>query len=153
MTSNSNNQDNEIPPQDIRFGFECLRNIDGDGKVDLGAVGEALGYSNVNSVGNRFRELRKRYGFTRLECKTGSPTKAKAKSTSQPADATPTKRPRGRPPKKTVGPKDAKPVSDTPTSATKHVVKTEEKNEAGSEPGNIAVEVRCKKEETTAAYP
>jgi hypothetical protein len=40
-----------------------------------------LNYGNVASAGNRFRALRKRYGFTNLECKNSTPTKA-AKATA-----------------------------------------------------------------------
>lgn len=79
-------------------------------QVDLGSVAQSMGYTNVASVGNRFRLLRKRYNL-RLECKnTGNtnrskgtscgPVKSKdiSDSSSDPADDTPMspKKPRGR---------------------------------------------------------
>ncbi|KAL4943887.1 hypothetical protein BDV06DRAFT_220846 [Aspergillus oleicola] len=90
--------------QDVQFGFECLRNIK-DGKVDLAGVMAALNYKNINSVGNRFRAMKKAYGFTGLDCTTANaPSPAKRKATAA-ADAdgdgaTPTKRGPGRPSKK-----------------------------------------------------
>ncbi|KAI9038358.1 uncharacterized protein KD926_010894 [Aspergillus affinis] len=49
----------EVNQQDAKFILEC---------VDIAKVGEALGYTNPASVANRFRLLRKRYGFHNLEC-------------------------------------------------------------------------------------
>ncbi|KAL4988233.1 hypothetical protein BDW68DRAFT_177121 [Aspergillus falconensis] len=67
-----------VPEKDAIFGFECLRNIR-DGKVDLVAVAQALQYTNVDSVSNRFRALRKKYGFSGLE---GTATSANANAGS-----------------------------------------------------------------------
>ncbi|RDW70748.1 uncharacterized protein DSM5745_08259 [Aspergillus mulundensis] len=61
-----------VDAKDAAFGFACLRNIR-DGKVNLVGVANALNYSNVRSVGNRFRALREKYGFTGLECTTADP--------------------------------------------------------------------------------
>ncbi|KAL3476800.1 hypothetical protein BJX99DRAFT_258135 [Aspergillus californicus] len=117
----------DIPAQDIRFGFECLRNIEADGKalqVNLTGIRDAMGYSNVNSVGNRFRELRKRYGFPTLECKTGASVSPQKSATTTP-EGTPTKRAAARA-RKTAVRKGAKVSTSTPISATKPVPKTEE---------------------------
>ncbi|KAL4999282.1 hypothetical protein BDV10DRAFT_184445 [Aspergillus recurvatus] len=67
-----------VPEKDAIFGFECLRNIR-DGKVDLVAVAQAMQYTNVDSVSNRFRALRKKYGFSGLE---GTATSANANAGS-----------------------------------------------------------------------
>ncbi|RAQ49489.1 hypothetical protein AFGD_002516 [Aspergillus flavus] len=69
--------------QDARFIIECLRNIDENRAVILANVGAALGYTNTASVANRFRALRKRYGFTNLEATT-KPTNASTTSTTSP---------------------------------------------------------------------
>ncbi|KAE8388302.1 hypothetical protein BDV23DRAFT_185522 [Aspergillus alliaceus] len=53
--------------QDCQFIFECLKNLDDSRTVNLTNVGAVLGYTNTASVGNRFRAIRKRYGFTNLE--------------------------------------------------------------------------------------
>ncbi|KAI9372161.1 hypothetical protein BJX61DRAFT_542985 [Aspergillus egyptiacus] len=135
----------DISPQEIRFGFECLRNIDKDGKVDLAKVGEALGYSNVASVGNRFRDLRKRYGFTTLECKTGS-TPLKDKTGSKTDGATPTKRGRGRP-KQAAPRKGAKASSANPIPATDPFVKSEDIKSEETEDKKICVAEEEEKKE------
>ncbi|KAL2821772.1 hypothetical protein BDW59DRAFT_164110 [Aspergillus cavernicola] len=134
-----------VPQNDIRFSFEILRNIDTDGKVDLTKIAEAMGYTNVNSVGNRFRELRKRYGFMTLECKAGSsPVKEK---TGPKVDGSPTKRGAGRPKKGAVR-KGAKVSSATPIPAMDPVSKAEESAAAGAEAGDVdAGEVKEEEEE------
>ncbi|KAL6231065.1 hypothetical protein BDW75DRAFT_244271 [Aspergillus navahoensis] len=77
-----------VPEKDVIFGFECLRNIR-DGKVDLVAVAQALQYTNVDSVSNRFRALRKKYGFSGLE---GTATSANAKTNAGSVKVSPSKR-------------------------------------------------------------
>ncbi|KAL4916098.1 hypothetical protein BDW62DRAFT_218949 [Aspergillus aurantiobrunneus] len=138
MSSNANNPEDPAA-QDTRFGFECLRNIR-DGKVDLVGVGEALDYKNVNSVGNRFRKMRDKYGFIGLECTTnGSPAKEKTVTAAAPAesdDGIPTKRKPGRPAKKAGARKGAKLSTADPIPATGPVVNSgddsaEEAKEAG----------------------
>ncbi|KAL5336260.1 hypothetical protein BJX70DRAFT_286290 [Aspergillus crustosus] len=129
--------------QDVRFGFECLKSIDKDGKVDLGKVGSALGYTNIYSVGNRFRAMRTKYGFTSLESKTGTtPLKEKTtpKANANSNDGTPTKRARGRPalggtPTKTTGVarKRAKVSTAEPIPATGPVFKEEPEYEEEEE--------------------
>ncbi|KAE8368826.1 hypothetical protein BDV27DRAFT_153650 [Aspergillus caelatus] len=59
-----------LSQQDGRFIIECLRNIDESRTVNLTNVGAAMGYTNTASVGNRFRAIRKRYGFPNLEATT-----------------------------------------------------------------------------------
>lgn len=91
--------------------------------MDLSSVGEALGYTNVNSVGNRFRRMRDKYGFTGLECTNGNGITVKEKPASPKEDVdgtgTPTKRRPGRPPKKATSPrKGAKISTADPISAT-----------------------------------
>ncbi|PWY86898.1 hypothetical protein BO70DRAFT_360619 [Aspergillus heteromorphus CBS 117.55] len=45
----------------------------GDDKlVDLSKVANSLGYTNIASVGNRFRAVRKRHGIMHFESKAGS---------------------------------------------------------------------------------
>ncbi|RLL99174.1 hypothetical protein CFD26_106538 [Aspergillus turcosus] len=61
---------------DATFIIECLKNLNESKQVDIAKVATALNYSNVASAGNRFRALRKRYGFANLECKNSTPTKA-----------------------------------------------------------------------------
>ncbi|KAE8356632.1 hypothetical protein BDV28DRAFT_144957 [Aspergillus coremiiformis] len=58
--------------QDCQFIFECLRNIDESKTVNLTDVGLALGYTNTASVGNRFRAVRKKYGFLNLDATSKS---------------------------------------------------------------------------------
>ncbi|KJK63110.1 hypothetical protein P875_00034056 [Aspergillus parasiticus SU-1] len=69
--------------QDARFIIECLRSIDESRAVILANVGAALGYTNIASVANRFRAIRKRYGFTNLEATT-KPSNASTTSTTSP---------------------------------------------------------------------
>ncbi|KAA8643640.1 hypothetical protein EYZ11_005933 [Aspergillus tanneri] len=75
MSSNgkTTTTDGDISQQDAKFIMECVKNLDQNKQVDLAKVGEALGYTNVASVGNRFRVLRKRYGFANLDCINTSP--------------------------------------------------------------------------------
>lgn len=105
-------------------------------------MADALGYKNVNSVGNRFRQMRGKYGFTSLECTTGaSPAKPKpskkaaAKGVSQDnmedenedpgtGSGAPAKKGPGRPAKKPR--KGAKVSTDKPIPATGPAVKNEE---------------------------
>ncbi|CAK37076.1 hypothetical protein CBS63078_8188 [Aspergillus niger] len=68
----SNNTGLEIPNADAHFFLACLQCMGDDKQIDLTKVGDMLGYSNVASVGNRFRSLRKRYGMNNLEAKSGS---------------------------------------------------------------------------------
>ncbi|GAD97998.1 hypothetical protein ANI_1_2588014 [Paecilomyces variotii No. 5] len=60
-----------IPRDDFGFALECLKSIDDNHNVDLTKVANALNYTNVQSVGNRYRVFRKKYGIN-LHCVTGS---------------------------------------------------------------------------------
>ncbi|OJJ74885.1 hypothetical protein ASPBRDRAFT_52873 [Aspergillus brasiliensis CBS 101740] len=71
-TAKSNNTGQDISDADARFFLACLRCMGDDKQIDLTKVGDMLGYSNVASVGNRFRALRKRYGMVNLEATSGS---------------------------------------------------------------------------------
>ncbi|PYI03805.1 hypothetical protein BO78DRAFT_451220 [Aspergillus sclerotiicarbonarius CBS 121057] len=62
----------EIPQADAQFFLACLQNLGEDKQIDLTKVADALGYTNVASVGNRFRALRKRYAMNNLDAKAGS---------------------------------------------------------------------------------
>lgn len=60
--------------------------------MNLVKVADALGYTNVASVGNRFRAVRKRYGFEQLEAKsTGMSITPKGKAKLDALASTPTK--------------------------------------------------------------
>lgn len=60
--------------------------------MNLVKVADALGYTNVASVGNRFRAVRKRYGFDQLEAKsTGMSVTPKGKAKLDAVASTPTK--------------------------------------------------------------
>ena len=60
--------------------------------MNLVKVADALGYTNVASVGNRFRTVRKRYGFEQLEAKsTGMSITPKGKAKLDALASTPTK--------------------------------------------------------------
>ncbi|KAE8381081.1 hypothetical protein BDV26DRAFT_289781 [Aspergillus bertholletiae] len=74
-----------LTQQDGRFIIECLRHLDESKAVNLTNVRAALGYTNTASVANRFRTLRKRYGFPNLEA-TAKPSNMGA----TPAAAAPT---------------------------------------------------------------
>ncbi|KAL4929228.1 uncharacterized protein BDV17DRAFT_290880 [Aspergillus undulatus] len=119
-TTSTNNSD-DLPAKDIRFGFECLRNIR-DGKVDLAGVMQALNYTNIKSVANRFNALKKQYDFSGLESTSvnapanATPSKRKAAATETDG-AAPAKRGPGRPPKKARG-KAAKAVKSEPADNT-----------------------------------
>ncbi|BCS18933.1 uncharacterized protein APUU_11761S [Aspergillus puulaauensis] len=134
IDSNNTNNPDEPASQDVRFGFECLRNIK-DGKVDLSGVGEALGYTNVNSVGNRFRRMRDKYGFTGLECTNGNGMTMKEKPASPKKEAdgtgTPAKRRPGRPPKNAGLRKGAKVSTADLIPATGPVAKNGDGTEEG----------------------
>lgn len=87
--------EDEIPQPDAQFIVQCVMNMTSDRQassllpcvlllriakhsiqVDLSRVAAALGYTNVASTANRFRALRKRYGFELEATQTGgSPTK------------------------------------------------------------------------------
>ncbi|RAL12060.1 uncharacterized protein BO97DRAFT_452444 [Aspergillus homomorphus CBS 101889] len=69
--------EDEIPQADAQFIVQCVVNMTPDRQVDLNRVASALGYGNVASTANRFRLLRKRYGFELEATQTGSPIKAK----------------------------------------------------------------------------
>ncbi|KAL4797405.1 hypothetical protein BDV19DRAFT_387213 [Aspergillus venezuelensis] len=106
--------------QEVQFGFECLRNIK-DGKVELAGVMAAMNYTNIDSVANRFRKLRTKYGLTGLECTTvnaPTPNKRKAVADGDGDGATPKRGP-GRPPKKPRG-KAAKAAAATATQDNDH---------------------------------
>ncbi|RHZ65671.1 uncharacterized protein CDV56_108169 [Aspergillus thermomutatus] len=76
-STNPETNGEEINGADAIFIIECLKHLNESKQVDIGKVATALKYSNVASAGNRFRALRKRYGFANLECKNSStPTKA-----------------------------------------------------------------------------
>ncbi|OJJ43241.1 hypothetical protein ASPZODRAFT_19646 [Penicilliopsis zonata CBS 506.65] len=84
-----NTVNSEIKPDDAAFIIECTKHMGEDRIVDLSKVAEAMGYANVNSVGNRLRALRKRHGI-KLECKMGSgasPVKAKVDTSGKAAPA------------------------------------------------------------------
>ncbi|KAL4889941.1 hypothetical protein BDV59DRAFT_204750 [Aspergillus ambiguus] len=85
MSSNNKNTaaESEINPADVKFIIECLKNMGEDKIVDLAKVGAALEYTNVASVGNKFRAVRKRYGFHNLE---GKASNSMAKSTPNSAE-------------------------------------------------------------------
>lgn len=103
-------------------------------QVDLSGVGEALGYTNVNSVGNRFRKMRDKYGFTGLECTNGNGiSMEKPASPKKDADGTdtPAKRRPGRPPKKATPRKGAKVSTADPMPATGPVAKNGDGTEEG----------------------
>ncbi|KAF7588791.1 hypothetical protein BBP40_005222 [Aspergillus hancockii] len=78
---NSISESGEMNQQDVRFIIECLRSLDTDKNVNLNKVGAALGYTNTASVGNRFRAVRRRYGFDNFESTTKLPN-ADSASTS-----------------------------------------------------------------------
>ncbi|KAL5365387.1 hypothetical protein BJX96DRAFT_179792 [Aspergillus floccosus] len=69
MTANEKETANapEYNAVDVKFIFECVKNLDEDKMVDLSAVAAGLGYKNVASVYNRLRSLRKKYGIDNLE--------------------------------------------------------------------------------------
>ncbi|KAM5468713.1 hypothetical protein MauCBS54593_004708 [Microsporum audouinii] len=48
---------------DIAFMAECFKHLQGPFNVDLPAMAEALGYKNHNSVGNRLRAIKKKWGI------------------------------------------------------------------------------------------
>jgi len=101
-------------------------------QVDLSGVGEALGYTNVNSVGNRFRRMRDKYGFTGLECTNGHGMTMKEKPASPKKEAeTPAKRRPGRPPKNAGPRKGAKVSTADPIPATGPVAKNGNGTEEG----------------------
>ncbi|KAL2853029.1 hypothetical protein BJX68DRAFT_233790 [Aspergillus pseudodeflectus] len=132
MTSKTENSSiNDVPAGDVQFGFECLRNIDSDGKVDLAGVAAAMGHTNTASTGNRFRQLAQRYGFQGLKSKTTG-TAAKAKAGGKAA-------------KKSAARKGAKKSSAEPIPAKKGVAKGKGKEKDSSaeetegEEANIAV--------------
>ncbi|BCS08295.1 similar to An01g06010 [Aspergillus luchuensis] len=62
----------EIPYADAQFFLACLQCMGDDKQIDLTKVGDMMGYSNVASVGNRFRAIRKRYNLNNIEAKSGS---------------------------------------------------------------------------------
>ncbi|KAL2852497.1 hypothetical protein BJY01DRAFT_244495 [Aspergillus pseudoustus] len=118
-TKNDNSNIEDIPQSDSRFCFECLRNIDTDGK---------------------------RYGFGDLKCKnSGSPIKAKAASTTTP-DGTPTKGSAAKSAKKPAVRKGAKKSTAEPIPATKGAAKGQGKGkdssseETGEDDGNVTIE-------------
>lgn len=95
--------ESDISQSDTQFIFECLKNLDQDRQVylshpcpfnattltiqvNLSQVAAALGYSNVASVGNRLRSLRKRYGFVNFEGKLTSVGAKPASSTTPKPD-------------------------------------------------------------------
>lgn len=144
----SNEPSNGISPADAQFVFECLRNLDDDrqvsqsstpsphtlhadqqAQVNLGQVASALGYSNVASVGNRLRALRKTYGFenlvgknTALSAKTDGAAAATGNKPVNKSDSAPK---RGRP---------ARVKSDTlPASSSTEVATRVEVNIGGDE--------------------
>jgi cobalamin biosynthesis Mg chelatase CobN len=97
-----------------------------------------MGYTNINSVANRFRALRAKYGFTSLESKMTKSTPLKEKAAPRKDNGKPTKRGRGKPvqdgtPTKGSARKGAKVSTATPVPATGPVVKEETvvKNEYG----------------------
>ncbi|KAJ9212509.1 hypothetical protein DTO166G4_5870 [Paecilomyces variotii] len=59
------------PRDDFGFALECMKSLDDNHNVDLTKVANALNYTNVQSVGNRYRVFRKKYGIN-LNCVTGS---------------------------------------------------------------------------------
>lgn len=96
--------ESDISQSDTQFIFECLKNLDQDRQVylshpcpfntttlttqvNLSQVAAALGYSNVASVGNRLRSLRKRYGFVNFEGKLTSVGAKPASSTTPKPDS------------------------------------------------------------------
>ncbi|RAK91606.1 hypothetical protein BO79DRAFT_252440 [Aspergillus costaricaensis CBS 115574] len=62
----------DIPYADAQFFLACLQCMGDDKQIDLTKVGDMMGYSNVASVGNRFRAIRKRYNLNNIEAKSGS---------------------------------------------------------------------------------
>ncbi|RAH62099.1 hypothetical protein BO85DRAFT_501766 [Aspergillus piperis CBS 112811] len=62
----------EIPYADAQFFLACLQCMGDDKQIDLTKVGDMMGYSNVASVGNRFRAIRKRPNLNSIEAKSGS---------------------------------------------------------------------------------
>lgn len=108
-------------------------------------MGEALGYTNVNSVGNRFRKMRDKYGFTGLECTNGSGISMKEKPSSPKKNAdgtdTPTKRRPGRPPKKDTPRKGAKISTADPMPATGPVAKNGDGTEEGDNDDQVCQEL------------
>ncbi|KAE8152426.1 hypothetical protein BDV25DRAFT_137875 [Aspergillus avenaceus] len=92
MSSNTNPTENgEISQADARFIFECLKHLDENRQVALPTVATALGYTNVASAANRFRSVRKRYGFEKLDatCTLKAP-----QTTTTPVDKSSAKAPR-----------------------------------------------------------
>ncbi|KAL2795346.1 hypothetical protein BJX66DRAFT_336911 [Aspergillus keveii] len=145
MTSKTeNNSTNDVPPGDVQFCFECLRNIDGDGKVDLAGVAAAMGHKNTASTGNRYRSLAQRYGFQALKSKNAGAS-VKAKTSDVAGDDVPAKAAAGKAAKKPAARKGAKKSSAEPISAKKGIAKDKGKEndisaeEAEGEEANIAV--------------
>ncbi|KAJ0421960.1 hypothetical protein BJY00DRAFT_102189 [Aspergillus carlsbadensis] len=135
---------NDVPPGDVQFGFECLRNIDSDGKVDLAGVAAAMGHTNTASTGNRFRQLSQRYGFQGLKCKNVGAA-ARAKASAATGDSAPAKTAAGKAAKKPAARKGAKKSSAEPIPAKKGAAKGKgmEKDSSAEETegdeGNFAV--------------
>ncbi|KAI9931475.1 hypothetical protein ASPWEDRAFT_25649 [Aspergillus wentii DTO 134E9] len=81
------NPEVDISSSDMAFLFECLRNLDESKNVDLVNVADIMGYTNVQSVGNRFRNLRKKHGIN-LDCKSGGTVKGKGAAKDTKSDDT-----------------------------------------------------------------
>ena len=108
-------------------------------KVDLGKVASVMGYTNVASVGNRFRSIRKRYNL-RLECKnTGAPSKAKNGSGASKRKDTPDS-----------GPDDAD-ASDTPVPAPAKKPRGRKPQAKPAEKANRKKAAAANKSQSTAA--
>ncbi|PWY94928.1 hypothetical protein BO94DRAFT_620435 [Aspergillus sclerotioniger CBS 115572] len=66
------NSAGEISQADAKFFLACLQSFGDDKQIDLTKVADTLGYTNVASVGNRFRALRKRHVMNNVDARTGS---------------------------------------------------------------------------------
>ncbi|PYH49938.1 uncharacterized protein BP01DRAFT_396628 [Aspergillus saccharolyticus JOP 1030-1] len=136
MAGAKTKSDDDIPQADAQFIVRCLMNMTSERQVDLNGVAAALGHTNVQSTANRFRTLRKRYGFELEATHVGSPSKTDNASAGDtggqdvqvaPEIATPTKRKasvKGNPRKKAKA--KAKPAS---TDELNHVDEAEIESE------------------------
>ncbi|EEA25780.1 hypothetical protein EYB26_005520 [Talaromyces marneffei] len=54
----------------LQFAFECLRAVGNDGVLDMSALSQAMGHTNVMSTRNAFARHKKRWGFGNINTKT-----------------------------------------------------------------------------------
>ncbi|KUJ09063.1 uncharacterized protein LY89DRAFT_690601 [Mollisia scopiformis] len=120
----------DMPQADIDFIMVCIKNaMDGVLTVDAVKIAEALGYSNVRSVGNRVATIKKKYGLAMSVSRVSKGDDGASKSgPSTPAPKTPRKAVTA--PKTPKTPKStASKVTKTPASKKKAVAKKDESDE------------------------